>query len=113
MVLDLVDFQADKGGDLKKLKESQRRRYAPESLIDDIVASFEDVKKSNRMPSTFRPDQLADEQDSEICFHANRFADQRDAEGDWAEEKGQCWSRNGAVPTADQTPRPRKTPRSC
>jgi seryl-tRNA synthetase len=46
MVLDLLDFQVDKGGDLAKLKESQRRRYAPESAVDDIVALFEDMKKS-------------------------------------------------------------------
>ena len=50
MGLDLLDFQVDKGGDLKKLKESQRRRYAPESTIDDIVALFEDAKKSRTVP---------------------------------------------------------------
>ena len=45
-MLDLLDFQVDKGGDLKKLKESQRRRYAPEAVIDDIVHMFEDHKKT-------------------------------------------------------------------
>ena len=48
-MLDLLDFQADKGGDLKKLKENQRRRYASEALIDDIVATFEDHKKSQHL----------------------------------------------------------------
>lgn len=46
-MLDLLDFQVDKGGDLKKLKESQRRRHAPEAVIDDIVHMFEDHKKTN------------------------------------------------------------------
>jgi seryl-tRNA synthetase len=46
MVLDVLDFQPEKGGDLKKLKESQRRRYAPEAVIDDIVNMFEDHKKT-------------------------------------------------------------------
>jgi seryl-tRNA synthetase len=45
-MLDLLDFQEDKGGDLKKLRESQRRRHAPESVIDDVLALFEDHKKS-------------------------------------------------------------------
>jgi seryl-tRNA synthetase len=45
-MLDILDFQVDKGGDLKKLKESQRRRFASESAIDDIVVTFEDAKRS-------------------------------------------------------------------
>ena len=45
-MLDILDFQEDKGGDLKKLRENQRRRYAPESIIDDVLALFEDHKKS-------------------------------------------------------------------
>jgi len=46
IMLDLLDFQEDKGGDLKKLRESQRRRHAPESIVDDVLALFEDHKKS-------------------------------------------------------------------
>ncbi|MCJ1329921.1 Cytosolic seryl-tRNA synthetase [Thelotrema lepadinum] len=45
-MLDLLDFQEEKGGDLKKLRESQKRRYAPQPIIDDIVALFEDHKKT-------------------------------------------------------------------
>ena len=45
-MLDLLDFQEDKGGSLAKLKESQRKRYAPESIIDDVVLLFEDHKKT-------------------------------------------------------------------
>ena len=47
-MLDILDFQPDKGGDLTKLRESQRRRHGPESTIDDIVALFEDFKQSIR-----------------------------------------------------------------
>jgi len=46
-MLDLLDFQPEKGGDLKKLKESQRRRHAPDSVIDDVCLLFEDHKKTN------------------------------------------------------------------
>ena len=45
-MLDILDFQTDKGGDLQKLRENQRKRYAPESIVDDVVASFEDYKRS-------------------------------------------------------------------
>jgi seryl-tRNA synthetase len=45
-MLDILDFQEDKGGNLNKLRESQRRRYAAESTVDDIVTLFEDHKKS-------------------------------------------------------------------
>ena len=45
-MLDLVDFQEDKGGSLAKLRECQRKRYAPESTIDDVVNLFEDHKKT-------------------------------------------------------------------
>ena len=45
-MIDLLDFQEDKGGDLKKIRESQRRRHAPESIVDDVLALFEDHKKS-------------------------------------------------------------------
>ncbi|MCJ1383583.1 Cytosolic seryl-tRNA synthetase [Xylographa soralifera] len=45
-MLDILDFQEDRGGDLKKLRENQRRRYAPEAIIDDVLALFEDMKKT-------------------------------------------------------------------
>ncbi|MCJ1285486.1 Cytosolic seryl-tRNA synthetase [Xylographa opegraphella] len=45
-MLDILDFQEDKGGDLKRLRETQRRRYAPEAIVDDVVALFEDMKKT-------------------------------------------------------------------
>ena len=45
-MLDLVDFQEDKRGSLAKLRESQRKRNEPESIIDDVVNLFEDHKKT-------------------------------------------------------------------
>lgn len=45
-MLDLVDFQEDKGGSLAKLRESQRKRYQPESIVDDVLNLFEDHKKT-------------------------------------------------------------------
>ena len=45
-MLDLLDFQEDKGGSLAKLRESQKKRYAPEATIDEVVKLFEDHKKT-------------------------------------------------------------------
>lgn len=46
MVLDIQDFIVERGGDPEKIKESQRRRHAPESIVDDIINTFEDHKRS-------------------------------------------------------------------
>lgn len=45
-MLDILDFQEEKGGDLKKVLESQRRRYASATVVEDVVATFEDMKRS-------------------------------------------------------------------
>ncbi|MCJ1309983.1 Cytosolic seryl-tRNA synthetase [Agyrium rufum] len=45
-MLDVLDFIAEKGGDPKRIKESQQRRHAPEAIVDDIIALFEDHKKT-------------------------------------------------------------------
>ena len=45
-MLDPNDFIAERGGDPNKIRESQRRRHAPESIVDDVIALHEDHKKS-------------------------------------------------------------------
>jgi hypothetical protein len=45
-MLDVFDFIVEKGGDPKKIKESQRRRYAPEEAVDEVIALYEDHRKS-------------------------------------------------------------------
>jgi len=45
MPLDINDFREWKGGDLAKLKESQRRRYAKVEIVDEIVALDEQWRK--------------------------------------------------------------------
>ena len=44
-MLDINDFIAERGGDVKKIKESQRRRHAPEEVVDEVIAMFEDHRK--------------------------------------------------------------------
>ena len=45
-MLDVFDFVEEKGGNPNKIRESQRRRYASETVVDDVLALFEDHKKS-------------------------------------------------------------------
>lgn len=48
-MLDINDFIIEKGGDPKKIKESQRRRYASEEVVDEVIALYEDHRKSRLM----------------------------------------------------------------
>lgn len=45
-MLDVADFIVEKGGNPQKIKESQRRRYASEEVVDEIIVLFEDHRKS-------------------------------------------------------------------
>lgn len=45
-MLDIADLIPERGGDPKKVKESQRRRFASEELVDEVVALYEDARRS-------------------------------------------------------------------
>lgn len=49
-MLDLNDFIAERGGDPKKIKESQRRRCAPEEAVDEVIALYEEARKGIFVP---------------------------------------------------------------
>lgn len=51
-MLDINDFVKERGGDLAKIKESQRRRHAPEEVVDEVVAMFEDHRKTQYEAAT-------------------------------------------------------------
>jgi seryl-tRNA synthetase len=44
-MLDLADFITDRGGDPNKIKESQRRRSAPESDVDEVISLYEEARR--------------------------------------------------------------------
>jgi seryl-tRNA synthetase len=46
-MLDVKDFIVKEGGNPEKIKESQRRRYAPEAAVDEVIALYEDHRSSN------------------------------------------------------------------
>ncbi|QIW98653.1 hypothetical protein AMS68_004171 [Peltaster fructicola] len=41
-MLDINDFIKERGGNPEKIKESQRRRHAPEEIVDEVIALFEE-----------------------------------------------------------------------
>ena len=43
-MLDVLDFLIDKGGDPKKIIDSQQRRYAPTSVVEKIQTLYEDAR---------------------------------------------------------------------
>ncbi|KAJ5812565.1 Cytosolic seryl-tRNA synthetase [Penicillium riverlandense] len=45
-MLDLADFIAERGGDPKKIKESQRKRSAPEEDVDIVIALYEEARRA-------------------------------------------------------------------
>ncbi|PHH64871.1 hypothetical protein CDD81_3728 [Ophiocordyceps australis] len=46
-MLDVVDFVKERGGDPEKIRESQRRRNASVEVVDEVIALFEDHRKTN------------------------------------------------------------------
>lgn len=44
-MLDLADFVAERGGDIKKIKESQQKRFAPEETVDEVVTLYEEARR--------------------------------------------------------------------
>lgn len=45
-MLDLLDFITERGGDPKKVRESQRRRHADEGAVDETIALYEEARRS-------------------------------------------------------------------
>jgi len=60
-MLDLADFITDRGGDPNKIKESQRRRFASEDAVDEVIALFEEARKgesSLETPCLLKPNNV-------------------------------------------------------
>ena len=45
MVLDIEQFRTEKGGNLDKIRENQRKRFCDVSMVDKIVAADEKWRK--------------------------------------------------------------------
>lgn len=86
-MLDLNDFVTERGGDPKKIKESQRKRFAPEEVVDEVIALYEEARKGMSEPlenNKTGPDSMA----STICCDPSQLRAQCSYEIDWYEKKG-------------------------
>ncbi|PKS05216.1 hypothetical protein jhhlp_008586 [Lomentospora prolificans] len=45
-MLDVVDFISERGGDPEKIRESQRRRFADVEIVDEVIALWEDHRRT-------------------------------------------------------------------
>lgn len=45
-MLDVNDFIAERGGNPEKIRESQRKRFAPVEVVDEVIALWEDHRKT-------------------------------------------------------------------
>jgi hypothetical protein len=90
-MLDINDFIAERGGDVKKIKESQRRRHAPEEVVDEVIALFEDHRKCRSSHVTDKPAKAA----NTVSLHSpvrrkpDQDRDQHTSEGNWPDQEGQ------------------------
>jgi seryl-tRNA synthetase len=62
MGLDLLLLQDDKGGDLKSVIESQKRRFAPDTLVTEVLAEYKDWTKS-ASPSLSKASKVAEKEE--------------------------------------------------
>ena len=86
-MLDVLDLIVERGGNPEKVRESQRKRYAPESVVDEVIELWQDARKSeSNWKATCC---LAYEATSKIRSRSVRRKDQCCPEGDWSIEKGQ------------------------
>lgn len=44
-MLDVADFVKDRGGNPDKIKESQRKRFAPEEAVDEVLVLYEEARR--------------------------------------------------------------------
>ena len=44
-MLDITDFVADRGGNPNKIKENQRKRFAPEGVVDEVYTLYEEARR--------------------------------------------------------------------
>ena len=55
MVLDIAMFREKKGGDLNRIRESERRRFADPANVDLVVALDEQWRAGLSLPSLSPP----------------------------------------------------------
>ena len=75
-MLDVLDFIAERGGDPKRVRESQRRRFAPEDVVDQVITLYEDHRKTKYEAQQFNTKINAVQKQIGLLKKAKSSADQ-------------------------------------
>ena len=91
-MLDVSDFIVEKGGDPNKIRESQRRRYAPEEVVDQVITLFEDHRRSILQTTLYGFSVTILTRHSKIRSFSGQHPNKRQSEGNRIQEKGRLRS---------------------
>src|SRR5688572_370885 len=110
-MLDVNDFIKERGGDPEKIRESQRKRYANVEIVDEVIADWEDHRKSELQDSralcfpwpsdVVFANMCAVSLSSSLRRDAAQQQDQRGPEADRSQEEGQG-RRDGPAQAKDR-----------
>lgn len=91
IMLDVNDFITERGGNPERIRESQRKRYANVEIVDEVIADWDDHRRSESGP---RPCWIWSGSRANVlsvsplrCNTAQR-TDQRNPEADRSQEEG-------------------------
>lgn len=48
-MLDIADFVTDRGGNPNAIKDSQRRRFAQEDAVDEVISLYEEARRGTSL----------------------------------------------------------------
>ena len=71
MPIDITCLRADRGGDVEKVKESQRRRFASVELVDEIIAKDEQWRRMTGEIDNLKKERNAIQNISESIYYYN------------------------------------------
>lgn len=87
-MLDVNDFITERGGNPQKIKDSQRLRYAPEEAVDEVIAMYEDHRKSKPV-NTSPIFQILTNYCSPVHSYTSQQQDQRNSKSNRRKKEGQ------------------------
>lgn len=104
VMLDINDLITERGGNPEKVRESQRRRNAPVEIVDEVIAMFEDHKKTsyeamqigtkiNTIQKEIGAKKKAKENADDLLQQKNDLTEQKKKQEDLAAEKQTALSK--------------------
>jgi hypothetical protein len=88
-MLDVFDFIVEKGGNPQKIRDSQKRRYASEEVVDEVIVLYEDHRKSKFEHSSTLRRALTYSVCSSVLSDPNKLQNQRDPKANWCQKESE------------------------